>query len=149
MITWPLYETMKEVQLHSFPSQSCRKKEVWKGLLFCKHKFLIKMSFQEWIKHQLCEWLKSNNFLEYIRIFQAEFLDLFHAVTVLSHFLAHVPISEHAPLLEYRCTEVNCNIYNIGVPTFLINSQNMVFQLLEHAPKSAIIRYGRVKYIHC
>ena len=87
--------------------------------------------------------------MEYIRIFQAEFLDLFLAVTVLSHFLAHVPISEHAPLLEYRRTEVNCNIYNIGVPTFSINSQNVVFRLLAHAPNSAIIRYGRVKYIHC
>ena len=38
-------------------------------------------------------------------IFQAEFLDLFLAITVLSLFLAHVPISEHAPLLEYRRTQ--------------------------------------------
>ena len=102
------------------------------------------MSFQERIEHQLCEWLKSNNFLEYTRIFQAEFLDLSLAITVLSHFLAHVLISEHAPLLEYRRTEVN---YNIGVPTASISSQNVVFRLLAQAPKSAIIRYGRVKYI--
>ena len=32
------------------------------------------------------------------------------AITVLSHFLAHVPISEHASLLKYRRTEVNRNI---------------------------------------
>ena len=84
---------------------------------------IIKMSFQEWIEHQLCEWLKSNNFLEYIKTFQVEFLDLFVAVTVLLHFLAH------APLLEYRHTEVNHNIYNIGAPTFSINSQNVAFRL--------------------
>ena len=89
---------MNEAQLHSFPSQSCRKKEV--GISFRKHKFLIKMSFQEWIEHQLCEWLTSNNFLEYIKTFQAEFLDLVFAVAVLSHFLVHAPISEHAPLLK-------------------------------------------------
>ena len=38
-------------------------------------------------------------------------------------------LSEHAPLLEYRHTEVNQNIYNIGVPAFSINSQNAVFRL--------------------
>ena len=37
-------------ELHSFPSQSCRKKEVWRKFLFWKHKALIKMSFQEWIE---------------------------------------------------------------------------------------------------
>ena len=47
----------------------------------------------------------------------------------------------HAPLLEYRCTEVNRNIHNIGAPTFSIKSQNIVFQLQAHEPKSAIIRY--------
>ena len=31
--------------------------------------------------------------------------------TVLSRFLAHAPLSEHAPLLEYRRTEVNRYIY--------------------------------------
>ena len=31
--------------------------------------------------------------------------------TVLSPILAHAPVSECAPLLEYRRTEVNCNIY--------------------------------------
>ena len=50
--------------------------------------------------------------------FQAEFLDVFLVVTVLLHFWAHAPTSEHAPLLEYRRTEVNCNIYNIAAPTF-------------------------------
>ena len=30
--------------------------------------------------------------------------------TVLSRFLTHASLSEHAPLLEYRCTEVNRNI---------------------------------------
>ena len=49
--------------------------------------------------------------------------------TILLRFLAHVPLSELAPLLELRHTEVNCNIYNIGAPTFSINSQNAVFQL--------------------
>ena len=67
--------------------------------------------------------------MEYIKTFQAKFLDLFFAVTVLSHFLVHVPISEHAPLLECRWTEVNRNIYNIGAPTFSINSQNVFFAL--------------------
>ena len=33
--------------------------------------------------------------------------------TVLSHFLAHAPISEHAPLLGKP--EVCCSIYNKGV----------------------------------
>ena len=89
----------------------------------------IKMSFQEWLEHQLREWLKSNNFLEHIKTFQAKFLDLFLAVTVLLHFLAYVPISEHAPLLGNRRTEVNCNIYNIGESAFSINSQNVVFHL--------------------
>ena len=46
-------------------------------------------------------------------IFQAEFLDLFLAVTVLSLFLAHVPISKHAPLLEYRRTQKLTVIYII------------------------------------
>ena len=46
-------------------------------------------------------------------IFQAEFLDLFLAVTVLSLFLAHVPISEHTPLLEYRRTQKLTVIYII------------------------------------
>ena len=36
--------------------------------------------------------------------------------TVLSRFWAHAPLSEHAPLLEYRRAEVNHNIYNIGAP---------------------------------
>ena len=38
---------------------------------------------------------------------------MLHTVTPteLSRFLAPVPISEYAPLLEYRRTEVNCNIY--------------------------------------
>ena len=49
--------------------------------------------------------------------------------TVLSRFLAHVPLSEHAPLLKYRHTEVNCNTSNIGAPAFSINSQNVVFRL--------------------
>ena len=33
--------------------------------------------------------------------------------TVLSRFLAHAPLSEHEPLLEYRSTEVDRNIYVI------------------------------------
>ena len=33
--------------------------------------------------------------------------------TILSCFVTHVPLIEHAPLLEYRSTEVNCNIYII------------------------------------
>ena len=51
--------------------------------------------------------------------------------TVLSRLLAHVPISEHAPLLEYWRTEINHDIYiyNIGTPTFSINSQNAFFWL--------------------
>ena len=71
--------------------------------------------------------MERSNFWSTSKTFQAKFLDLFFAVTILSHFLAHVPVSEHAPLLEYRRTEVNRNIYNIDAPTFSINSQNMVF----------------------
>ena len=47
--------------------------------------------------------------------------------TILSRFLAHAPLSEHARLLEYSHTEVNWNIYNIGAPAFSINSQNTGF----------------------
>ena len=43
-------------------------------------------------------------------------------LAVLSRFLAHAPLSSHEPLLEYRRTEVNRNIYNIGTPAFLISS---------------------------
>ena len=112
-----------------FPLSHAERKKCGGDFFSEKSKLLIKMSFQEWIEHQLCEWLKSNNFLEFIKTCQAEILDLFLAVTVLLHFLAHVPISEHAPLLEYRHTEVNRNIYNIGAPTFSINSQKVVFRL--------------------
>ena len=42
--------------------------------------------------------------------------------------LTHMPISEHVPLLEYRCTEVNCNI-DIDAPSFVIIYQNLGFQL--------------------
>ena len=64
------------------------------------------MSFQEWIEHQLCEWLKSDNFLEYIKTFQAEFLDLFLAVTVLLHFLAHVPMRLHLNIGAQKLTVI-------------------------------------------
>ena len=47
--------------------------------------------------------------------------------TILVCFLAHAPLSEYAPLLEYRRMEVNCNIYNIGAPVFSIISQNVFF----------------------
>ena len=59
--------------------------------------------------------------------------------TVLLRFLAHVP------LLEYRRTEVTRNIYNVGAAAFSINSQNVVFWLQVHAPKSMIIRYVTVQ----
>ena len=49
------------------------------------------------------------------------------APIILLCFLAHVPIGERVPLLKYRCTEVNCNIYNSGVPAFLIVSQMRFF----------------------
>ena len=61
--------------------------------------------------------------------------------TILSHFVAHAPLSEHAPLLEYRRTEVYCNIYNTDTPAFSINSQNALFSARTHAPKSMIIQY--------
>ena len=47
--------------------------------------------------------------------------------TVLSRFVAHASLSEHMPLLEYRCTEVYRNIHIIGAPAFSINSQKRVF----------------------
>ena len=46
--------------------------------------------------------------------------------TVLSHVLVRAPISEHAPLVKYWHTEVNCNIYNIGAPVCSIISQTAV-----------------------
>ena len=49
--------------------------------------------------------------------------------TVLLRFLAHAPLSKHAPLLKCRLTEVNCNIFNIGAPAFSVNSQNAVLWL--------------------
>ena len=49
--------------------------------------------------------------------------------TVLSHFLAHAPVSEHASLLKYRHTEVNHNIYNLGAPAFPSISQKVFFGL--------------------
>ena len=49
-------------------------------------------------------------------------------LTVLSRFLAHGFLSEHVPVLEYRHTEVNRKIYNIGTPA--INSQNDVFSVI-------------------
>ena len=50
--------------------------------------------------------------------------------TVLVRFLAHASLSEHAPVLEYRHTEVNYNVhvYNIGTPAFSIISQNAIIQ---------------------
>ena len=50
--------------------------------------------------------------------------------TVFLRFSAHVPISERTPLLEYRCTKVNCNIYDIDKLTFLTISQNRVFSYM-------------------
>ena len=41
--------------------------------------------------------------------------------------MSHAPISEHAPLLEHRYTEVNCNIYYIGAPAFSIISGVVFF----------------------
>ena len=46
---------------------------------------------------------------------------------ILLRFSAHVPESECMPLLEYRCMEVNCIIYNIGVSAFSIILQNVFF----------------------
>ena len=45
--------------------------------------------------------------------------------TILSCFLAHALITEHAPLLEHRRTGVNCNMYNTGAPTFSIISHDI------------------------
>ena len=47
----------------------------------------------------------------------------------LSHFLAHAPLSEHAPLLEYGHMEVNRNVYNIGAPACSVSPQNAFFLL--------------------
>ena len=46
------------------------------------------------------------------------------ANTVLLHFLAQLPLSECAPVLEYRLTEVNCSTYDIGTSTFSVISQH-------------------------
>ena len=42
----------------------------------------------------------------------------------------------------YRCSEVNCNIYNIGVAAFSIKSQNAIFRL----SKSVILYH---KHFYC
>ena len=64
------------------------------------------------------------------------------AGTVLLHFLAHAPVmGEHAPLLKYRCMEVNRNIYNIGAPAFSIKSQNAFFGYRCMGQKARL--YGR------
>ena len=60
-----------------------------------------------------------------VSTFRLHISDLWN--TILSCFLAHVPISKHASLLEYSCMEVNCNVYTIDGPTFLIISQNAFF----------------------
>ena len=79
-----------------------------------------------------CEYVYSRAFIHGLKYC--------HTVTVLSRFLAHAFLSEHAPLLEYRCTEVYRDICNIIAPAVSINSQNVAFRLKVHAPKSAIIR---------
>ena len=56
-------------------------------------------------------------------------------ITVLLRFVAHAPLSEHAPLLEYSRTEVNHNICNIGAPAFSINSQNAFFLAISACAK--------------
>ena len=45
--------------------------------------------------------------------------DLYYAV--LLHILALVPLSECAPVLEYRYTEVLCSIFYIGAPVCILN----------------------------
>ena len=60
---------------------------------------------------------------------QSSKMNMISESTVLSHFLPHAPLSQHAPLLEYRRTEENHNIHNIGAPAFSINSQNVFFRL--------------------
>ena len=58
--------------------------------------------------------------------FLVHFNVLLHTVLC---FLAHAPISEHAPLLEYIGAR-KLTVYNIGAPTFLINSQNEGFSAI-------------------
>ena len=43
-------------------------------------------------------------------------------------------VSEHMPPLQYRCTEVNCIIYNIGTPEFLGISQDVYVFRFKHMP---------------
>ena len=50
--------------------------------------------------------------------------DRMNTCTFLLRLLAHAPISDHEPLLQYKRPEVNCNMYNIGTNTFSIISQN-------------------------
>ena len=40
----------------------------------------------------------------------------------LQHFLAHEPISKHAPQLKFKRTEVHCNIDDLGAPVLSIIS---------------------------
>ena len=90
-------------------------------------------SFYE--KHLHCITLKlvpQNSHCIYIVMTHHTYYSMFDTLinlTVLSRFLAHAPLSKHVLLLEYRHTEVNCNIYNIGAPTFSSISQNMFFRL--------------------
>ena len=50
-----------------------------------------------------------------------------------------MPISKCERLLEHRHMEVNCNIYNIGAPTFLVIFQSAVLEVQVHVRKRAII----------
>ena len=67
---------------------------------------------------------------------------------VLSCFVTHAPLSEHAALLKYRRTKVNCNIYNIGAPAFSINSRNVFFLAIGACDKKRDYSVC-VKLYHC
>ena len=54
-------------------------------------------------------------------------------------------VSEHAPLLEYRRTEVNRNMYDIGSRAFSINPQNALWGV----KKNTIIRYMDTLALNC
>ena len=42
----------------------------------------------------------------------------------------YAPMCEYAPVLEYRRTEFNCNIYNIVAPAYLIISDNVFYSAI-------------------
>ena len=62
-----------------------------------------------------------------------------YTYAVLSRFSAHAPISEHAPVLKYRCTRVNGNKYNIGASEIFKKVSKHGFSALGACAKKVLL----------